>query len=299
MSKNVQGRKTDLLSLFSPPSRYQPHHFILHVSTLENNISPSAKFTYTTMSGLNSPFNLPQRMHTILCPSRPRTTYRHPQNERTPPSTFQNLPANGWLCHAPHVFPTVPTSVLGLKTTYRLPKLVLRHAPASGTLPPRHGSANLRDDVSQSAKRPLFVLASLSNRSRIPPGPKTIHRLPQHGRAPSFSFRDPSTSPWVSEASRRRIPVRSTPSRRAGQFFQPFHIVLYRPWPQDDVSSSAKWSDVTLELQKPLHPVIDSPGFDTMYSRPLTALSVLGSLTSFGWHCSRLRTSKRQNKKVR
>lgn len=82
--------------------------------------------------------------------------------------------------------------------------LATRHPPASKTIPPRHKSPKLRDDVSTSAKRPLCA--------------------------------------W--------------------EKFRPLHNTLHRLWPQDDVSSSAKRSYATVQLQ-------ESSNLATIYSRSL------------------------------
>lgn len=157
--------------------------------------------------------------------------------------------------------------------------MITRHPPASGALPPRYGSPRLQDDISQSAKHPLYawdgigwgwepfrleffhntihpswpqdnvsssvywphatlqlpkpfhlaislpssettyrrplnalyVLGKNSDRCTTPYtayGPKTTYRRPQNDRTPPFSFRNPSTSPSVPQAWRRRIVVR-------------------------------------------------------------------------------------------
>ena len=118
------------------------------------------------------------------------------------------------------VYPFVPASLLAPRRCIAVRKTVACHPLALGTLPPRHGSPRLQDDVSSSAKRLLDVLASRSNRSAmscIPPGPKTTYRLPQNGHTPFPSLQSPSTWPWVSQASRRRIAIHSTPSLCVGR----------------------------------------------------------------------------------
>ena len=139
MSKNVQGNKTDLLSSFSPPSHYQLHHFILHVSTLENDISRSAKCTYTTVNALNSPFNLPQRMHTVLCPSRPQNDVSSSAKRMDATLLLQKpFQPNAFtllrMYHAPQVFSTVPPCPAPLLAPRRcivVRKSVPHHPPAS------------------------------------------------------------------------------------------------------------------------------------------------------------------------
>lgn len=100
-----------------------------------------------------------------------------------------------------------------------------------------------------------------------PLGPKTRYRHLQNGGTPSSSFGNPSSkSPFTSPRmchARQRL----------------FHDVLNTSWPQDDVSSSAKRSYVSLHLWEPLHLAIGLPGFETTYRHPLNALSTHGSRT--------------------
>ena len=112
------------------------------------------------------------------------------------------------------VFPAVPqrpAPLLAPRRRIAFHKTVRRHPPAPRFLPPRHGSLKLQDDVLPSAKHPLDVLASFSNGSTMPcppPGPKTTYLLPLNSQTSPSSFQKPSTSPWASQTSRRRIVVR-------------------------------------------------------------------------------------------
>ena len=156
--------------------------------------------TFPTSSQCPAPLQAPNDL--LSSAKRTHVTLELPKPSSTTPSHQPQM------CHAPQVFPTVlrcPAPSQAPRRRIVVRKTVIRHPPASGTLPPFHGSPKFRDDVSPSAKRPLYVLASLSIRSRFPPGPKTMYRLPQNGRTPSLSFRNPSTSPWLSQAPRRHI----------------------------------------------------------------------------------------------
>ena len=127
------------------------------------------------------------------------TTYRRLLNAL--PACWQVFPA----------VPQRPAPLLAPRRRITFHKTVRRHPPAPRSLPPRHGSLKLQDDVSPSAKHPLDVLASFSNGSTMPcppPGPKTTYLLPLNGQTSPSSFQKPSTSPWASQTLRRRIVVR-------------------------------------------------------------------------------------------
>ena len=134
------------------------------------------------------------------------TTYRRPLNA---------------LLTCRQVFPTVPPCPASLLTPRRrivFHRSIPRHPTAPRTLPPRHRSSRLSDNVSPSAKRPLNVLASFSNRSAmscIPPGPKTTYRLPQNACTPPCSFQNTSTLPLVPPGSKTtyRRPLNALSSR--------------------------------------------------------------------------------------
>ena len=99
------------------------------------------------------------------------------------------------------VYPFVPASLLAPRRCIAFRKTVTHHPLALGTLPPRHGSPRLQDDILPSAKRLLDVLASRSKRSAMscsPPGPKTMYRLLQNSHTPSPSLQKPSTWPQLS-----------------------------------------------------------------------------------------------------
>lgn len=125
--------------------------------------------------------------HAIRMPSL-RTTYRCPLNALS----------TCW-----RVFPTVaqcPAPILARSRRLVFRRCVKRHPRASRTLPPRHESPKLRDGVSPSAKRPLYVLASFSSCSTMPctsPGPKTAYHLPQMRQTSPSGFQNPSTWPWL------------------------------------------------------------------------------------------------------
>ena len=62
--------------------------------------------------------------------------------------------------------------------------------------------------------------------------------------------------------------------RHAGKCFQLFHNVLHPSWAQDDVSSSANRSHITLQLLEPFDLAMSLPSFETTFRYPLNALSM-------------------------
>ena len=171
---------------------FQPFHNVIHPSWPQDDVSSSANRSHA----IPQP---PESFHLTIGLPGFDTTLRHPLNAL--PTCWQVF----------LIVPQRPAPLLAPRRRLVFRKTVRRHAPAPRSLPPRHGSLKLQDDVSPSAKRPLYLLASISNGSTMPcppPGPKTTHRLPQNGQTSPSSSRNPSTSSWVSQASRRRIAVR-------------------------------------------------------------------------------------------
>ena len=179
------------------------------------------------MDALN--FIQPFHFWTMSCaPPGPKTMYRHPQNGRTLPSCFRNpssqTPSYYFGCvaltkifrpfyHALHPSSSqddVLSSANRTHITLQLPE-------------PFHLAMDL-PGFETTYRRPLNVLSTCwpvfptvlqCPASLLAPRRRIVFR--KNACTPPSSFRKPSTWPWASQASRRRIAVRSTPSLRVGR----------------------------------------------------------------------------------
>ncbi|EDR03757.1 uncharacterized protein LACBIDRAFT_331174 [Laccaria bicolor S238N-H82] len=181
----------------------------------------------------------PLQRHQV-CPSRPqrKSVFKLRRVYCQSSNRFNTLPPSIHLSNAQHDVSTsaerVGTSLTLLKSvaccSFRIKVVYVRYQLPKVPQPlQRHQLHQLRPDhlqrkfhravllifKSSSAQHPLYMLASFfdcSTVSCIPPGTKTTFRLLQNGPMPPSIFRNSSTFLWLSEALRRRIAVRETPS---------------------------------------------------------------------------------------
>ena len=132
---------SDCLGCVTLPKFFRPFHHVLHPSWTQDDVSSSANRSHITRQ-------LPEPLHLVMSLPSLETMYRCPLNALS--TCWPVFPAA----------PQRPASLLGPRRRIVVRKSVPHHPPASGTLRPRHEPHKLRNDVSLSAKRPLYVLAN-------------------------------------------------------------------------------------------------------------------------------------------